>query len=103
MSQEEIAFKLKGNTPNKVTIYRCMEDFLAVGLIHEAYIEARKRYYELGHHCNDTQCHPHFTCIKCGITQCMFEASVPMAKGIQKGFLVHRQQVRLQGLCPNCC
>jgi hypothetical protein len=28
--------------------------------------------------------------------------SFPLVKGLNKGFVVHRQQVRLEGLCPRC-
>lgn len=107
LSQNEIGKRLQNrpcdSTPDKVTIYRCLEKFVKSGLVHLAYIQDRISYYELSDRCSKKQCHPHFTCIKCGNTTCMETASVPMAKGLSKGFKLHRQQVRLEGLCPNCC
>jgi Fur family ferric uptake transcriptional regulator len=102
VSQDQIAKKLRDSAPDKVTIYRCLEKFVETELVHLAYIQDRISYYELSDRCTHKQCHPHFTCVNCGDTCCMANASVPMAKGISKGFRVQRQQVRLEGLCPNC-
>jgi len=102
LSQDQITRKLRTTAPNKVTVYRCLEKFTKVKLVHNAYLQDRTRYYELSNRCTENQCHPHFTCTSCGITTCMEKARIPMAKGIDKGYIVHRQQVRLEGLCPNC-
>ena len=102
VSQHEIRRKLRKSSPNKVTVYRCLEKFMDSGLVHQAYVQDRISYYELGDRCSKQQCHPHFTCLSCGNTSCMETASVPMAKGISRGFKIHRQQVRLEGICPNC-
>ena len=102
MTQEQIGLKLRTAAPNKVTIYRCLESFVEAGLVHRAYLEDRTRHYELGDHCTELQCHPHFVCTKCGMTRCMTDTSIGMVKGLKRGFVVHRQQVRLEGLCPRC-
>lgn len=102
LTQEEIARKLRAGAPNKVTIYRCLESFTDAGLVHRAYLEDRAWHYELGDHCTEIQCHPHFTCTKCGSTRCMVDSNVGMVRGLEQGFVVHRQQVRLEGLCPGC-
>jgi Fur family ferric uptake transcriptional regulator len=102
LSQDEINKKIENTTPDKVTVYRCLEKFVKSGLVHHAYVKDRVSYYELSDRCSEIQCHPHFTCTICGSTVCMENASVPLAKGITKGFKVQRQQVRLEGLCPDC-
>jgi Fur family ferric uptake transcriptional regulator len=102
LTQEQIARKLKTAAPNKVTIYRCLESFLRADLVHRAYIEGRSWHYESGERCTQLQCHPHFTCTKCGSTRCMVDSTIGMVKGLEQGFVVHRQQVRLEGLCPRC-
>ena len=102
LSQEQIARHLGRKSFNKVTIYRTLESLLKVGLVHKAFIEKRAQHYELAHNCTASQCHPHFTCISCGNTHCLTEISLPMAKSPHKGFIIQRQQVRLEGLCPSC-
>jgi len=102
MRQEQIARQLGDEGLNKVTIYRTLESFERVGLIHRAYVQKRAGYFELARNCTASQCHPHFTCTNCGQTQCMVELRLPMVTGLREGFVLLRQQVRLEGLCPAC-
>ena len=102
LSQNEIARRSGKKHFDKVTIYRTLESLLRVGLVHRAFVEKRARHFELAHHCTESQCHPHFTCTNCGDTTCLTEISLPMASSPHKGFVIHRQQVRLEGLCPAC-
>jgi Fur family ferric uptake transcriptional regulator len=102
LTAEQIGCRLAGESPNKVTIYRTIESFVDAGLVHRAYLRDRTQHYELGEHCTQMQCHPHFTCTKCGSTRCMPDSTVGMVKGLEQGFVVHRQQVRLEGICPRC-
>jgi Fur family ferric uptake transcriptional regulator len=87
---------------NKVTVYRTLESLIEVGLVHRAFTYERAWYFELADHCTEHQCHPHFTCTHCGVTTCLTDILLPMARVSQKGFIVNRQQVRLEGLCPAC-
>ena len=102
LSQEQIAKRLGKKRLNKVTIYRILESFCKAGLVHKAFTEKRAVHFELANRCSEIQCHPHFTCTNCGITNCIVGVSVPLVKGVKKGFVVQRQQVRLEGLCPAC-
>jgi Fur family ferric uptake transcriptional regulator len=102
LSQGQIARRLGKNRLNKVTIYRTLESFRQAGLVHKAFIHKRAAYFELASHCSEIHCHPHFTCKSCGVTNCLIGLSVPLVKGLKKGFVIHRQQVRLEGLCPQC-
>ena len=102
LSQDQIARRSGKKRFDKVTIYRTLESLLKVGLVHKAYMDKRAWHFELAHNCTESQCHPHFTCISCGSTHCLTEISLPMAKSPHKGFTIHRQQVRLEGLCPAC-
>lgn len=90
------------NALNKVTVYRTLESLIEVGLVHRAFTYKRAWYFELADHCTEHQCHPHFTCTSCGVTHCLRDTLLPMARVSQKGFIVNRQQVRLEGLCPAC-
>jgi Fur family ferric uptake transcriptional regulator len=102
MRQDQIARRLARKAMNKVTIYRTLESLVKVGLVHRAFMQERAWHFELADHCTETQCHPHFTCLNCGKTHCLTGFSVPMATSPYKGFVIHHQQVRLEGLCPAC-
>ena len=102
LNQVQIARRLGKEHFDKVTIYRTLESFLDAGLIHKAFIEKRAGHFELAHNCTQSQCHPHFTCTRCGNTHCLMGMSLPMVRSPHKGFIIHRQQVRLEGLCPAC-
>jgi len=102
LSQGQIARRLSKEHFDKVTIYRTLEIFYEVGLIHKAFIEKRAWHFELAHNCTKSQCHPHFTCTRCGNTHCLTGISLPMAKSPHDGFIILRQKVRLEGLCPEC-
>ena len=99
---EQIAAKLSSNAPDKVTIYRALERFVAAGLVHKAFLQERTWHFELARNCTETQCHPHFTCTSCGDMHCLMEISLPMARSPHKGFVIGRQRVQLEGLCPKC-
>jgi len=102
LRQDQIAEQLTLGALNKVTVYRTLESLIEVGLVHRAFTYRRAWHFELADHCTEHQCHPHFTCTSCGVTHCLTDILLPMAKVSQKGFIVDRQQVRLEGLCPAC-
>ncbi|MEK7995712.1 MAG: transcriptional repressor [Planctomycetota bacterium] len=102
LSHDQVARRSGPGHFDKVTIYRTLASLLEVGLVHRVFMDKRARHYELAHHCTERQCHPHFTCTSCGDTHCLTEISLPMAKSPHKGFIIRRQQVRLEGLCPAC-
>ncbi len=99
---DEIISSIGKDCPNRVTVYRTLDALVDSGLVHSAFVSKRSRYFELADHCTKTQCHPHFVCTDCGQTRCLTEASVPLATKTPAGFVIHRQQVRLEGLCPTC-
>ena len=102
LSQDQIARKSGKEHFDKVTIYRTLESLLGVGLVHKVFIDKRAWHFELAHNCTESQCHPHFTCMSCGDTTCLTGISLPMTRSPHKGFVIRRQQVRLEGLCPEC-
>ncbi len=99
---DEIISIIGRTGPNKVTIYRTLESMVEAGLVHRAFVDGRSQYYELADRCSEHQCHPHFVCTGCGQTHCMTGVSIPMASNAPAGFVINRQQVRLEGLCPKC-
>ncbi len=102
LSQTEVAQRLGRNHLDKVTIYRTLESFIAAGLVHKVFLQERAWHYEMADHCTAHQCHPHFVCTDCARTYCLPQASAPVAAIAPAGFVVRRQEVRLEGLCPAC-
>ena len=102
LSQDQIARHCGKKHFDKVTIYRTFESLLKAGLIHKAFVDKRASHFELAHNCTEKQCHPHFTCTSCGNTHCLMDMSLPMAASPYKGFVIKRQKVHLEGLCPMC-
>jgi len=102
LTQGQIAANLGASIPNKVTIYRTLESFCKTGLVHKAFMHKRAWHFELADRCTEIQCHPHFTCKRCGVVRCLVGLSVSIVEGLKKGFVIHRQQIRLEGLCPRC-
>ena len=99
---EEIIFAIGKTRINKVTVYRTLESLIEAGLTHRAFVSDGKCHFEMADKCTEHQCHPHFVCTDCGQTQCLPQATVPMAGNTPAGFTIERQQVRLEGLCPDC-
>jgi Fur family transcriptional regulator, ferric uptake regulator len=99
---DEIVLSIGKAGPNRVTVYRTLENLAEAGLVHKAFVGERSQYYELADKCTEHQCHPHFVCTGCGKTSCMLNVSVSMPTSAPAGFVIQRQQVRLQGLCPKC-
>ena len=101
ITQEQVTQALD-DTFDRVTIYRTLDSLTRADLVHKVFLEERACHYELAHHCSESQCHPHFTCSQCGQTHCLTDLTIPLAHSPHHGFLIQRQQVRLEGLCPTC-
>lgn len=102
LSREELTQRLGQKCPDTVTVYRILERFRERDLVHKVYLQSRAWKYELAHNCTTKQCHPHFTCSDCGETFCLTGLFLPLIKDLKKGFVIHRQQVNIEGLCPSC-
>ena len=102
LSRKDIANRMGEKGLHKVNIYRSLDDFVAAGLVHLAVVRNRRRYYELAHRCSTRQCHPHFICTNCQETFCLTDVRVPLVRGLAAGFILQRQQIRIEGLCPQC-
>ena len=101
LTQEQIAEQIGPDAPNKTTIYRTLTQLLDKNLVHQAYLDDRTSHFELAHHCGERQCHPHFTCVHCKQTHCLTGISTQLVE-LPKGFSVQRQQIHIDGVCPNC-
>ncbi len=101
LTREQIAEKLGGLAPNKVTIYRILEALVEADIVHKAFLQDRTWHFEAAHRCSEHQCHPHFSCTRCGRTDCLTEVKMPLAPG-PAGYKIEHQRVQLEGLCPKC-
>lgn len=101
ITQEQITQALDDSF-DRVTIYRTLDSLTKADLVHRVFLEERACHYELSHQCSKTQCHPHFTCTQCGQTNCLTDLAIPLAQSPHKHFIIQRQRVHLEGLCPNC-
>jgi len=102
ISHQDISKKLGTKAPDKVTIYRALQSFVDAGFVHRSYLHKRTWHFEMACNCRPRQCHPHFICINCGRVHCMVQAALPVVKSPNKGFFITRQQIQLEGLCPDC-
>ena len=101
LTQEGIAEALGAEAPNKVTIYRILEAFVAADIVHKVFLQDRTWHFEPAHRCSEHQCHPHFSCTRCGRTDCLTQMEMPLAPQ-PAGYRIEHQRVQLEGLCPEC-
>jgi Fur family ferric uptake transcriptional regulator len=101
LSRDQITEQIGNSAPNKTTIYRMLTQLVEKNLVHQAYLEDRTWHFELAHNCGRHQCHPHFTCTNCEQTRCLTGVSTPLVK-LPKGFAMQRQQIHIDGICPDC-
>ena len=102
LGQEEVAGRLRGRRLNKTTIYRALEEFERIGLVHRVLVKDQISYFELANHCQERQCHAHFVCTSCGGVDCWHGIFAEIKGEIPSGYVIGRQQLRIEGLCPAC-
>lgn len=104
ITSEEIKRKISA-TNDRVTIYRGLESFEKMGLIHRVPDNNNLTRYAL---CK-TECnthehihnHAHFVCNDCNQTYCIDEIEIPKIKD-SKGFKIKSSKLTLEGSCPIC-
>ncbi|HUV41801.1 MAG TPA: transcriptional repressor [Sedimentisphaerales bacterium] len=99
---QRIITRLGWHSPDKVTIYRILESLVERGMVHKAFLRNKTWHFEPAADCTSNQCHPHFTCVSCGTTHCLRQLRPPLVKSPHRKFVIHRQRVQLEGLCPAC-
>lgn len=86
---------------DKVTVYRKLEQLLALGVIQEVLLSGEKKYYELMR-----QHHHHLVCLSCErVTDWMPDESVLKREECRlekQGFQVQYHSLELFGLCKQC-
>jgi Fur family ferric uptake transcriptional regulator len=89
---------------DRATIYRCLKQFLDVGILHRIPDDQFQTKYavcatcEHEHHHHD---HVHFNCITCSMTTCLEEATIPTIP-LPEGFRAKEKILVIQGYCRDC-
>lgn len=101
LTQQQIADRLGQDAPDKTTIYRTLMSLVKTDLVHKAFVQKKQWHFEPARHCTPHQCHPHFTCVRCRRTECLIGVKAPLVE-LPEGMTIHRQQIRIEGLCADC-
>lgn len=97
------ALELAMPDADKVTIYRTVRTFVDSDVIHPVVLPDGQTKYALCQHAgHQHHVHPHFTCKKCGQTQCLPSTHIHL-EDFPKGFEIHETLLTFSGLCPDCC
>ncbi len=103
MTAEEILLKAKKtySNLNLTTIYRNLEQFIAIGILHRTILKDQMTYYKLS--CSEHH-HHHLICENCGsvvaIDHCPVEALLPEIDKHQ--FIMNSHKLEVYGLCNEC-
>lgn len=94
------AVEAKKNTIDKVTIYRILTSFIAIGIVKEIHLGDRETRYELsnrGHH-------HHLVCESCGNIEDVELCEDILLKGVQKksSFRIKSHSLEFFGTCKKC-
>ncbi|HYH05324.1 MAG TPA: transcriptional repressor, partial [Bacillota bacterium] len=77
LTQEEISRRLSGTGFNRVSVYRALDSFCKIGIVHR--LESGDRVWKFAY-CGCGQqghCHPHFVCRACGTVECLDGINLP--------------------------
>jgi Fur family ferric uptake transcriptional regulator len=105
MSVPQILGKLKG--VDSVTVYRTLNTFVKMGLVHKVRSEDRSWLFAMGpaQKAHEHK-HPHFVCESCGKVECLEGSVIPDAfvssLGVKRTYTVNYPEVVLHGTCPAC-
>lgn len=97
------ALELAMPDADKVTIYRTVKTFVDNDIIHAVVLPDGQTKYALCQHSgHQHHVHPHFTCEKCGQTQCLPSTHMHL-EDFPKDFKICETVLTFSGLCPDCC
>jgi Fur family ferric uptake transcriptional regulator len=90
-----------------VTVYRTLNTFTELSLIHRIRAKDRSWSYALGApQARQAHRHPHFVCDECGTVECLEDAPIPdsfvKSLHVRREYHVKFPEVLLHGLCPRC-
>lgn len=90
---------------DRVTLYRTLQTFEEIGLIHKVQDgTATEKYALCGDDCGPqghSHTHPHFRCDSCDLTYCLEETRLPEPV-LPKGYQLRDVMIVYQGTCQGC-
>lgn len=87
---------------NYVSLYRALESFLEVGIVHRVLNEDRTWRFAFCGCRGQGHCHPHFICRGCGKVECLSRVHLPLVSDSMPGYVVEEREMYLKGLCTSC-
>ncbi len=99
--------QLLPDATDTVTVYRTLNTFTELQLIHRIRAKDRSWSYALGApQPRAAHRHPHFVCDECGTVECLEDAPIPdsfvKSLHVRRDYHVKFPEVLLHGLCPRC-
>jgi Fur family peroxide stress response transcriptional regulator len=97
---QDVFQRAKVRMPNisLATVYNCLEALTHVGLVRQVNLDRAPSRY-----CPNLEDHGHFHCEGCGkITDIELAPNPQAIATLPNGTLVHKLEVNLRGLCPDC-
>ncbi len=90
---------------DRVTLYRTLNTFEEIGLIHKVIDDSFTLKYALCsevclHQNNHKHEHIHFQCVKCNQTTCL-DVKIPLIK-LPEGYQIEEYHFSMKGICKNC-
>jgi len=89
---------------DRATIYRCLKQFLEVGILHRIPDEQFQTKYAVCSSCEHHEHHHdhlHFNCQACNQTTCIENIFIPQIN-LPSGFVAKEKILTVQGLCKDC-
>lgn len=102
LSQQEISNQLSEIDFNFVSVYRSLNAFLEVGIVHRVETGDRIWRFALTDAKDGEEYHPHFVCKSCGKVECIKEMKIPELSEVRPGYTVEEQEIFIRGLCDKC-
>lgn len=103
LNHQEIMEKLpKGQSWDRVTIYRALSDLESKKILNTLLNGDRVTYFELKENLAEKSIHHgHLICDSCGKIECVERLEKPVPQSVQ-GFQVKSMEVNFHGLCRDC-
>lgn len=103
LSSQDLETRL--DTVDRSSITRTLSLFSDRHMIHKVDDGSGSTKYELclahDHNHGDKDLHPHFHCLRCGITYCLDTVAIPKVP-LPEGFEPATANYVIKGLCPKC-
>lgn len=92
------------DTMDKASIFRVLELFSKMDVVHLIEDGSRSQKYELCHaesHHSIADQHVHFHCVSCKETYCLEDIAIPIVR-LPDGFVPRLANYVIKGICPKC-